>query len=249
MINDKNHNWQNLKKNGLLDSVRDLNDYERKVEDSMLIARGFFQTNTVTVPEPYVWLQAHKLLFHLVSPSAGEFRTPGLTVFGNRTAVDSSRIIPELELLKAQTTLILNNAQTPQQIMAGFAFCHARMEHIHPFDDGNGRTGRMMLVSQLDSVFGFQDRPSLDRPKYIEGLNKAYDKGDLTDLTNLLLKREGLPPLQESIIAPYRVTPCMDDGKKYSIDEELTRTVDFHQKRFKEIEPVPEPPKKKWKWF
>ena len=34
------------------------------------------------------------------------------------------------------------------------SFLHVRFERIHPFQDGNGRSGRAVLAVQFEKVFG-----------------------------------------------------------------------------------------------
>ncbi len=70
---------------------------------------------------------------------------------------------------------------------------HARYEAIHPFQDGNGRTGRMILFRE--ALKSPNIRPFLildeDRSEYIEGLQqfRAENKVDL--LTSLMEKEAG----------------------------------------------------------
>lgn len=68
---------------------------------------------------------------------------------------------------------------------------HARYEMIHPFQDGNGRTGRMILFREClknpdVSPFVILDD---DRDAYIEGLKEYREEGK-TDKLVLLMKQE-----------------------------------------------------------
>lgn len=73
-------------------------------------------------------------------------------------------------------------------IMAEF---HARYEMIHPFQDGNGRTGRMILFRECLKHQGLVPLIILDanRDKYIEGLGE-YRDNQKTDKLVLLMNQE-----------------------------------------------------------
>lgn len=68
---------------------------------------------------------------------------------------------------------------------------HARYEMIHPFQDGNGRTGRMILFRECLKNPGVSPFVILDddRDVYIEGLKEYREKGK-TDKLVLLMKQE-----------------------------------------------------------
>ena len=73
------------------------------------------------------------------------------------------------------------------EVLAEF---HARYECIHPFQDGNGRTGRLILFreclkSGITPVI-IQDQ---NRNKYIEGL-KEYRSSGTTALLQQLFTQE-----------------------------------------------------------
>ena len=68
---------------------------------------------------------------------------------------------------------------------------HARYEIIHPFQDGNGRTGRMILFREClksHDVFPFVIQDD-NRDEYIEGL-KEYRENQNTDRLVSLMKQE-----------------------------------------------------------
>ena len=68
---------------------------------------------------------------------------------------------------------------------------HARYEIIHPFQDGNGRTGRMVLFREClksPDVFPFVIQDD-NRDEYIEGL-KEFRENQNTDRLVSLMKQE-----------------------------------------------------------
>ena len=74
--------------------------------------------------------------------------------------------------------------------METLAKFHARYESIHPFQDGNGRTGRMILFreslkyEEVDPFIILDD----DRTVYIEALKEFRESGTVSQLTELLQK-------------------------------------------------------------
>ena len=61
----------------------------------------------------------------------------------------------------------------PQKNLSYLAEFHAKYESIHPFQDGNGRTGRLILFREClkEDLIPFVIEDQL-RPKYIEGLKE-----------------------------------------------------------------------------
>ena len=81
-----------------------------------------------------------------------------------------------------------NNQDISLEILAEF---HARYESIHPFQDGNGRTGRMILFRECmyhgNAPFIIEDA---NCPEYLDAL-KSYRQGkDVTALTSLFQKEQ-----------------------------------------------------------
>ena len=74
------------------------------------------------------------------------------------------------------------------EILAEF---HARYENIHPFQDGNGRTGRMILFREClcnnIAPFIIQD---VNRPEYLYALKAYHDTESVAALTALFEKEQ-----------------------------------------------------------
>lgn len=74
------------------------------------------------------------------------------------------------------------------EILAEF---HARYEIIHPFQDGNGRIGRIILFREClrhdISPFIIEDA---NRPEYLEALKAYRQNGTVTALTTLFQKEQ-----------------------------------------------------------
>ena len=69
------------------------------------------------------------------------------------------------------------------------AYFHVGFETIHPFVDGNGRTGRLLMNFILHkNNFPMINIPNSIKYRYYEALEYAQVKGDLKPLIKLLLK-------------------------------------------------------------
>jgi hypothetical protein len=94
--------------------------------------------------------------------------------------------------------------------VARLADLHAAFERVHPFRDGNGRSGRLILNLMLVR-FGYP--PAIiykkDRLKYLRGLDRA-DKGDPGQLADLLARAVtyGIDRfLLPNLAGPHRMIP------------------------------------------
>lgn len=88
-------------------------------------------------------------------------------------------------------TELLNWYHTQDVSLKTLAEFHARYEIIHPFQDGNGRTGRIILFREClrhnISPFIIEDA---NRPEYLEALKAYRQNGTVTALTTLSQKEQ-----------------------------------------------------------
>lgn len=93
------------------------------------------------------------------------------------------------ELMKKWMRETNIEAVTAKDIFEKIAANHVRFERIHPFSDGNGRTGRMIINQQLINN-GFLPISIQPTGKYREAFRR-YDKSkDLSEMVYVLLKSE-----------------------------------------------------------
>lgn len=88
-------------------------------------------------------------------------------------------------------TELLNWYHAQDVSLKTLAEFHARYEIIHPFQDGNGRTGRIILFREClrhdISPFIIEDA---NRPEYLEALKAYRQNGTVTELTTLFQKEQ-----------------------------------------------------------
>ena len=99
------------------------------------------QTNvSIAIDESFI-LGIHLRLMNGIVGDAGQYRQHGVRIMGSRTAVANWLKVPTL---MDELTAVMNKADT--DVLGLLARTHADFEKIHPFSDGNGRTGRLLLL-------------------------------------------------------------------------------------------------------
>jgi len=101
---------------------------------------------------------------------------------------------------------------------------HAQFETIHPFLDGNGRTGRLLVTFYLDKI-GVLEKPVLylsaffkkHRKLYFELINNYHDKGEVIPWLEFFL--EGIAEVSQDAI---RISKAINQLREK--DEALTHS-------------------------
>jgi Fic family protein len=155
------------------------------------------KTSTISVE---LFNEIHKTL---ITGTRGEQVLPGelrkiqnwLGVSGS--ILDASYVPPPPEyvdtLIKELEEFINSNIKMPPLVK--IALIHAQFETIHPYLDGNGRMGRLLITFYLCSI-GSLSRPLMylsfylkkNREKYYELLNNIRNKGDWESWIYFFLK-------------------------------------------------------------
>ena len=143
--------------------------------------------------------EAHKILLQGVR---GAHKTPGeirktQNWIGGSSLQDAFFVPPEPNLLPdllSDIEKFLHNKyiQVPELIRAGIA--HYQFETIHPFLDGNGRTGRLLIILYLIST-GLLNKPVLyisdffekNRMSYYDSLSMVKQNDNITQWLKFFL--------------------------------------------------------------
>jgi Fic family protein len=128
--------------------------------------------------------EAHALLLQGLSPARGAGKRPGeykvhQNAIGKRgDSVKNARYVPPppahtLECMDKLEAYINRDKQDPAMRLIDLAMIHYQFEAIHPFDDGNGRIGRM-LVTLMAMQSGLLDLPLLHISASLENVKDEY---------------------------------------------------------------------------
>ncbi|HMS71976.1 MAG TPA: Fic family protein [Baekduia sp.] len=128
----------------------------------------------------------------------GEFRTSQNWVGGHGSTIETARFVPpppdELPALLADWERYAH-ADADIPVLVQNALLHYQFETLHPFLDGNGRLGRLLLVFYLVArgrltapllyVSSYLER---DRERYYEALQSVRQEGNATPWIELFLE-------------------------------------------------------------
>jgi len=159
---EKNHFFhQQLLKSSLF-SARIEGNHGKSISEKLelsniLQAQDFIKKQTQALSREEL-KQIHSLILKNISAEAGRFRHEPSAIFdsfGNVVYLTPSP--PEM-----QNMLDIFLAQSNQHSnwlndLISSAFCHYYFEKIHPFIDGNGRVGRILLAGQLQNSQTLKD--------------------------------------------------------------------------------------------
>lgn len=121
------------------------------------------------------------LLDH-IRDDRGEWKTTQNAILGARTETAEPSEVPWLMEQWAENAQWQAENLTGANALSAIASAHAEFERVHPFADGNGRTGRMLIMWQTLKAFGVPIVIEVDRrEQYIAALHED-DRVALTDL-------------------------------------------------------------------
>lgn len=156
-------------------------------------------------------LKAHKVMMNHLVKEAGTFRSKGVGVYAGENLIYAGsppQYVPDL--VKELFDWLKESKVHP--LIKGCVF-HYEFEFIHPFVDGNGRTGRLwhtLILSKWQSFFAWIPIETLihDRQQeYYNVLNEANTDGESTAFIRFMLK------IIKDALTELAVNPANQDEK------------------------------------
>jgi Fic family protein len=127
-------------------------------------------------------LKLHGILMNGVRPDAGAYRNHAVRITGVNLPTANYLSVPKL-----MPEVMARADEKTKDAIALCAIVHSKFEQIHPFSDGNGRVGRLLMNAML---LGANFPPAIIRQEqkqlYYTFLYKAQAKNDLSQLENFL---------------------------------------------------------------
>lgn len=135
-------------------------------------------------------LAIHSVAFSELYDWAGKWRTTQVVV-GQFTPPEPTMVLQLMYQFIDNLNYKINNSKTSQEHLDCLTYAHYEFIRIHPFNNGNGRTGRI-IMNLIALKFGYRPlelyhREGNSRKVYIDAM-KLADKGNFEPLKTLIRK-------------------------------------------------------------
>lgn len=163
-----------------------LNEYEAKgIAKAELYVFGL---DTEIDISTMLVLSIHKTAFEELYDWAGKWRNVNVTV-GQLIPPEPAQIIHLMYQFIDNLNFKMSVSKTQDEIVETLIYAHYEFVKIHPFNNGNGRTGRL-LMNLITMKFGYKPlelykREGESRKMYIKAMQEA-DKGNFNLLDSLI---------------------------------------------------------------
>lgn len=144
----------------------------------------------------------------------------------NNVVHDGDATEAEIQDHLTQMLSLMNSNEVPTLIKA--CMCHYAFESVHPFYDGNGRTGRFLLALQLHEQLSMPTILSLssivyaEKSGYYAAFSKSQELFNCNDLTMFCctmleyIKKAQNEVLDNIILQAKQIIYCMDKLSEFS---------------------------------
>ncbi len=165
-----------------------INEYESK---GIALAELFvFELDVDIEVSNSLLLEIHKIAFGELYDWAGKWRASEVTV-GQLIPPKANQVVQQMYQFLDNLNYKIERAKSKEAILECLIYSHYEFIRIHPFNNGNGRTGRI-LMNIIALKFGYQPielyhQKGESRKVYINSM-KSADKGDFSKLKELINK-------------------------------------------------------------
>lgn len=163
-------------------------------------------------------LQAHRIMMSSLVPDNGEFRSGNVGVVKDNVVIHMGTLpqyVPE------SVERLLNWVKNSSaHMLVKSAVFHYEFELIHPFSDGNGRTGRLwhtLLLSKWQPLYAWLPIESMiyrNQEEYYRAINESNAAGNGTAFLEFMLKI-----IQDTLVELLKTVP---DYTSFSFDDSGT---------------------------
>jgi len=154
---------------------------EAKNHQAAIIYMFNFISQRKRIDENFI-LKLHSILMNGIITNAGLYRNHNVRIVGSNLPTTNYISIPNL-----MSKLILEINSKEKNIISLSSRIHSNFEQIHPFSDGNGRIGRILLSAMLLKK---NYPPAIikqeEKQYYYTYLNNSQMKGDYNQLENFI---------------------------------------------------------------
>lgn len=136
-------------------------------------------------------LKAHHVMMEALVERPGRYRTGGVGVLGQYGFVHIAPPAHLVPTLMANLFSWLKHAK--DNIIIRSCVFHYEFEFIHPFDDGNGRIGRLwqsLILGKLNPIFEHlpvENMVYANQQTYYEAISNSSNKGDCSPFIDFML--------------------------------------------------------------
>lgn len=148
-------------------------------------------------------LRAHRLMMEALTDDAGRFRRGGVGVYAGSQLLHIAPPADRVPYLVKELIDWLKESE--DHLLIKSCVFHYEFEFIHPFSDGNGRTGRLwqsLILGRLHPLFEhlpIENMVYANQQAYYDAIERSSDKGDsgvfidfmLAEILNALKSRQG----------------------------------------------------------
>ena len=136
-------------------------------------------------------LKAHKLMMSDLVERNGKYRNDGVGVFDGKQVIHMAPPADRVPFLMSDLFEWLKNSDVHPLIKS--CVFHYEFEFIHPFQDGNGRMGRLwqtVILKEWKSIFAWLPIETLikeNQAEYYKALNSSDTNAESTDFIAFML--------------------------------------------------------------